>query len=327
MSTTVRAVSAQTSDRPLGQGAHAARRDELCSMPLSDRISHFARRDAYDMPDGTKLRMQPPARLPKLTSSALQRDATGTFRLTRPVVGLPCLGIPTAFYLHGRRDYLIGKSGRVHLTRCHRCPVKSLCERICEEVIHHSGDRVSAAYREFMAVGGWSAVVKRWASADNRGSAAAGRLRNLVRALATADLVFENDENVREDISRRREARRLYAAERQAKSRRHRATKETTSAPCPTPRSEAMADAIALRDRIEAAQTEGTCPRRLLKVNPSFAAKVYAIREFKKSRSQKHGPTHIARALTKAPAEAELEAMRKRVERALIAIKVFEGPT
>jgi hypothetical protein len=196
---------------------------------------------------------------------------------------------------------------------------------MCDELLHHSGDAVLAAFREFMNSGGWSAVVRGWTRND-RTSPAAARLRELVKALQAAGVTFANDADVREYEEHRQEREKASAAERQRKSRAARAAGEQPPSGEQLPGdAELMARARALRERIQNAQEALGCPRWLAGVDAKFAAKIWVLREKLASRNKKHGATHIARALAKATPEATHDALRKRVSRVLRVMQAIEA--
>lgn len=303
--------------------ATMGRLEALDRMSVNDKLTHFARRDAFRLPRKPGENRAGTMRLPrrglptKLTPGCIDATGGNVTRQAYPVVGRPCFGIPTARLIHGR-EYIIRDDGKLAFARCGECPIKAACQFIVDERLN-ANDRIREAHREFQRRGGAKAF---WSRDRSRSVGAA--LQQLVRELQAAGFTTINDAQVIAHYDKRAQDRRAMGAKRQ-RAFRDAMANEAKAASQPLSRASLVIEAKALQQRIEAAQKAPGCPRWLSEADAAWAAQVWAVRAALSSRGDKHGATHIARVLASAAQRDVTDALRFRVARVLKRLPQIEA--
>jgi hypothetical protein len=292
------------------------RTEALDRLSINEKIAHFARKDAFRLPRkpgenwGAPIRLKRVTLPGKLGPGGIDAAGGNVRRQSYPVVGRPCHGIPTARLVHGR-DHMIRKNGKLAFARCGECPIKASCQFIVNERLN-ANERIREAHREFERRGG---AVAFWSRDHTRSRAPGAALQVLVRELQAVCFTSVNDSAVAAHYDELARARRERDAERQ------RAFRERTFAKrereTDGQHRDLIAEAIDLRNRVEAAQAEPGCQRWLANLDAGDAARVWAIRTALSAQGVKHGATHIAAKLKAQMPELSDDALRFRTARIL----------
>lgn len=303
--------------------------EKLDRMSTSEKVRHFARIDAYWLPQRSGEKQHRTMRmarssLPKLNSSMVTLDSGSIIHTAKPVIGRPCFGIPTARLIHGRDHLVRGEGGKAYDTRCGGCPLKATCTFITEERIHHSSPRVHDAYKTFCERGGVDAV---WTAKGRKKLGMA--LRDLVNALVAENFTNVNDVAVAEHYDREAEKRRAKDAERQ---RLHRASQIAATGKFDGDTLDTLkADCRVRVTRLKDAKAMDAAPHWLRKTNDlSFVGVVWLDKTMLEMSGRKSGATHIAADIRERfPMLATMapNSLRKRVDKVLKRIPELEALT
>lgn len=293
-------------------------------MTVNEKLSHFARSDAFKLPKKDGDKVAPTRRLSrqglprKLTPGSIQIVGGCVTRQAYPVIGRPCFGIPTAKLLHGR-EYKVRLDGSLVFARCGECPIRAACEFVCDERLHFNED-IREAYREFQRHGGRDAY---WSSDASRRRAVASALRELLRHLQAAHFTTVADADVAAHYEKQALQKREADAERQ---RQHRAQVRLGGPDLDQITSDQAikAEARLLHDNLCAIQREAKCPRKLRQLDAEFVERVWAARVKLSRLGRSHGATHIANAIAMTYPASSAGALRKRIETVLKRLPLLE---
>ena len=299
--------------------------EALDRMTVNEKLAHFARKDAFKLPkrDGDRVartRRLSRQGLPKnLTPGSIQIAGGHVTRQAYQAIGRPCFGIPTAKLLHGR-EYKVRLDGSLVFARCGECPIRSACDFVCDERLHVN-EHIWEAFREFRRQGGREAI---WSGIHARGRAAASALRDMLRHLQAAQFTTVADTYVAAHYDKKALQKQVVDAERQRQHRRQ--VQKGAGDPSSILSDRTIAsEARLLHDNICVSREEEYCPRWLRQIDEKLVERVWAVRKKLFLKGERHGATHIARALAKTYPETTLGALRKRIENVLTRLPQLEA--